>query len=364
MSDGICFAGLDVHARKTAAAAVVLGSGEVFKAQLSATAEATIEWLQSLPGPVRAVYEAGPTGFGLARAARAAGLEVMVCAPGAIPHQPGDRVKTDARDALKLARLHAAGQLRPVVVPSPDLEALRDLVRAREDLRGDLMAVRHRIGKLLLRHGLLFPGPGAPWASQRHLAWLGSVRLGEPLAQTVLTEYLAGHEVLLSRRARLEELIARESVEGPWAATIGRLRCLRGVDTLTAVGLVAEVGDFSAFARPKQLASYLGLVPSEHSTGERRRQGSITKAGSSHARRLLIEAAWHYRRAPAVSLTLRRRQQGQPAEAVDAAWRAQLRLCGRWAHLDARRAKRRTTVAVAVARELACFVWEIARQPD
>ena len=142
------------------------------------------------------------------------------------------------------------------------------------------------------------------------------------------------------------------------------MRCLRGVDTLTAVGLVAEIGDITAFAHPKQLASYLGLVPGEQSTGERRRQGAITKAGSGHARRLLVEAAWHYRRAPRVSLTLRRRQAGQPPAAIDAAWRAQLRLHRRWRHLDGARAKKRTTVATAVARELACFVWEIAHQRD
>jgi transposase len=153
MFEGICFAGLDVHARKTAAAAVQLGSGEVWEAQLGGSSAAAIEWLQSLPGEVRAVYEAGPTGFELARAARAAGVEVMVCALGVIPRQPGDRIKTDMRDALKLARLHAAGQLRPVSVPAPELEALRDLVRAREDLRGDLMRARHRISKLLLRKG-------------------------------------------------------------------------------------------------------------------------------------------------------------------------------------------------------------------
>ena len=364
MSQGICFAGLDVHARKTAGAAVQLGSGEVFKAQISGPPSAAIEWLESLPGPVRAVYEAGPTGFGLARAARAAGVEVMVCSPGAIPRQPGDRIKTDMRDALKLARLHAAGQLRPVSVPSVELEALRDLVRAREDLRGDLMAARHRISKLLLRRGLVYGGPGQPWESQRHGAWLGSVDLGDPLARSVLGEYLACHEVLLARRDRLDELIARQSEDEQWSALVGRLRCMRGIDTLTAVGLVAEIGDFAAFAHPKQLASFLGLVPGEQSSGEKRRQGSITKAGSSHARRLLIEAAWHYRRRPAVSLTLRRRQAGQPAAAIETAWRAQLRLAGRWAHLDARRAKRRTTVAVAVARELACFVWEVARQPD
>src|SRR4051794_3794231 len=185
VTDGICFAGLDVHARKTAGAAVQLGSGEVFKAQIAGSPLEAIEWLRSLPGPVRAVYEAGPTGFGLARAARAAGLEVMVCSPGAIPRQPGDRVKTDARDALKLARLLAAGQLRPVVVAAPELEALRDLVRAREDLRGDLMGARHRISKLLLRRGLVWPGPGEPWRTA-HLAWLSTLGFGEPLADVVL----------------------------------------------------------------------------------------------------------------------------------------------------------------------------------
>ena len=316
MSDGICFAGLDVHARKTAGVAIRLGSGEVFRAQLPGSPGAVIEWLQSLPGPVRAVYEAGPTGFGLARAARAAGIEVMVCSPGAIPRQPGDRVKTDQRDALKLARLHAAGQLRPVVVPEPELEALRDLVRAREDLRGDLMGARHRISKLLLRRGLVFAGPGETW-SERHLQWLSTVCFDEPLADTVFGEYLACHEVLLARRDRLDHLIADQAGHGSWASTVARLRCLRGIDTLTAVGLVAEVGDFAAFKHPRL------LVPSEHSTGDKRRQGTITKAGSGHARRLLVEAAWHYRRPPRVSLTLRRRQDGQPAAAVETAWRAQ-----------------------------------------
>jgi transposase len=363
VTDGICFAGLDVHARKTAAAAVQLGSGEVWKAQLPGSPAAIIGWLQTLPGDIRAVYEAGPTGFGLARAARAAGLEVMVCSPGAIPRQPGDRVKTDARDALKLARLHAAGQLRAVLVPAVEVEALRDLVRAREDLRGELMSARHRISKLLLRYGHVFDEPGETW-STRHLQWLSKARFADPLTEMVFGEYLAHHQVLLARRERLDRLILEQSVQGSWAPTVARLRCLRGIDTLTAVGLVAEIADISAFAHPKQLASYLGLVPSEQSSGTKRRQGAITKAGSSHARRLLIEAAWHYRRPPRVSLTLKRRQAGQSPVAIDAAWRAQNRLHRRWAQLDAQRGKRRTVVAVAVARELTCFVWEIAHQPD
>jgi transposase len=248
VSDGICFVGLDAHARKTAVAAIRLGSGEVWKAQLPGSPAAAIEWLRTLPGEVRAVYEAGPTGFGLARAARAAGIEMTVCSPGAIPRQPGDHTKTDQRDALKLARLHAAGQLRAVLVPSIELEALRDLVRAREDLRGDLMAARHRISKLLLRRGLVFPGPGDPWVSQRHLAWLRGVDLGDPLARVVLGEYLACHEVLLARRDRLDGLIADQAQDRRWAALVGRLRCLRGVDTLTA--WPASSDSFPASARP------------------------------------------------------------------------------------------------------------------
>ena len=288
---------------------------------------------------------------------------MMVCAPGAIPRQPGDHTKTDQRDALKLARLHAAGQLRAVVVPAPAYEALRDLVRCREDLRGDLMACRHRITKLLLRRGLVWAGPGSSW-TQAHLKWLSVIRFDDPIVELVFTEHLAQHETLLARRDRLDGLLAAQAVDGPWTQTVARLRCLRGVDTLTALGLVAEIGDITAFAHPRHLTSYLGLVPSEHSSGTTRRQGAITKAGSSHARRLLIEAAWHYRKQPRISLALRARQTGQPPAAIDAAWRAQLRLHRRWAHLDSLRGKRRTTVAVAVARELACFVWEIARQPD
>jgi transposase len=210
MSDGICFAGLDVHARKISGAAVQLGSGEVFRIRLGGSPGEAIGWLQSLPGEVRAVYEAGPTGFVLARAAREVGLELMVCAPGSIPRQPGDRVKTDARDALKLARLHAAGQLRAVVVPEPPLEALRDLVRAREDLRHELMGARHRVSNMLLRRGVIFDGPGETW-SPRHRRWLNSARFDEPLAEVVFSEYLACHDVLLARRDRLDQLIAEQA---------------------------------------------------------------------------------------------------------------------------------------------------------
>jgi transposase len=224
------------------------------------------------------------------------------------------------------------------------------------------MGACHRISKLLLRRGYVLTVPARRGRVTSDV--LSKVRFEQPLVEVVFGEYLAHHEVLLARRDGLDQFILEQSVQRLWAPTVARLRYLRGVDTLTAVGLVAEVGDVTAFKHPKQLASYLGLVPSEQSSGTTRRQGSITKAGSSHARRLLVEAAWHDRRLPRVSLTPRRRQAGQPPAAIDAAWRAQLRLHRRWAHLDAARSGKRTTVAVAVAREFACFVWEIAQQSD
>ena len=250
-----------------------------------------------------------------------------------------------------------AGKLCPVRVPGPAEEALRDLVRAREDIRIDLMRARHRLSKLLLRHEIRFDSRA--W-SERHRAWLAQVELGEHAAQATLCDYRGAIEALLHRRAELERQIGATIPCSPWAREVGRLRCLRGVDTLTAVGLCCEIGDFARFARAGQLMSYLGLVPSEHSTGESRRLGSITRSGSRHARRLLVEAAWHYRNQPRVGAELTRRQQGQPAGAVAISWSAQRRLHRVWSHMQ-RKGKRATVIAVATARELAGFCWSIAQ---
>jgi transposase len=328
----------------------------VWKAQLTGSPAAAIEWLQTLPGPVRAVYEAGPTGFGLARAAAARGLDLRVVAPGSIPRASGDRVKTDRRDAERLVRLLMAAELHPVRVPSTSEEALRDLVRAREDLRGDPMRARHRVGKLLLRHDLRFDDNN--W-TQAHRDWLAGVELAEPVAQAVLADGLGAIDALLVRRESLERQMTALVPDSPWAIEVARLRCLRGIDTLSALGLCAEVGDFDRFRRPGQLMSYLGVVPSEHSTGDKRRLGSITKSGSQHARRLLVEAAWHYRRPPRVGRELARRQDGQPQHVTAISWQAQRRLHRTWQRLDHDRGKRRTLVAVAVARELAGFCWAV-----
>lgn len=352
------WAGLDVHAARVVAATVDRESGELGIRRLPGATGEVVAFCAGLPAPARVAYEAGPTGFGLARALGAAGVQCVVAAPGKIERPAQDRVKTDRRDAERLVRLLMVDGLHAVRVPSGEEEALRDLVRAREDVRGDLMRARHRLNKLLLRHDVRFEGGAGNWTS-RHRDWLAGVDLGEAGAQLTLLDYLGAIDALLVRRDALESSIDRLVPASPWAATVTRLRCLRGIDTLSAVGLCAEVGDFGRFDRPGRLMSYLGLVPSEHSSGEQRRQGTITKSGSRHARRLLVEAAWHYRRRPAKGHTLRRRQAGQPPHVLAISWKAQQRLHHSWRRLDAERGKRRTVVAVAVARELAGFCWAI-----
>jgi transposase len=282
----------------------------------------------------------------------------MVAAPSKIPRASGDRVKTDRRDAEHLARLLLAGKLHAVRVPGPEEEALRDLVRAREQVRVDLMRSRHRLSKLLLRHGIRFDD-GKSW-TDRHRAWLATVTLPWPAAQSTLLDCQGAIDVLCHRRDGLEREIVALLPDSPWAVQVARLRCLRGVDTLTAVGLCAEIGDFERFARAEQLMMYIGLVPGENTTGQQRRLGSITKTGSGHARRLLVESAWHYRPRPRITKALTERQHGQPPEAIAIAWSAQRRLHRTWARLEAR-AKRRTIIAVAAARELAGFCWAITQ---
>ena len=350
--------GLDVHATKIVAAVLDGETGQLQSFAMGGESAAAAAFCVGLPGPVRVAYEAGPTGYGLARELAGRCVECVVAAPGKIPRAPGDRVKTDRRDAELLARLLLAGKLAPVRVPGDEEEALRDLVRAREAVRVDLMRARHRLSKLLLRHGIRF-ADGRAWTA-RHYDWLVTVTLEWPAAQTTLLDARGAIEALLHRRDQLEREIVALLPCSPWQVQAGRLRCLRGVDTLTAVGLCAEIGDFERFARADQLMSYVGLVPSESSTGQQRRLGAITKTGSAHARRLLVEAAWHYRGRPAIGKTLSDRQELQPPEAVAVAWSAQRRLHRTWQRLEAR-AKRRTIIAVAAARELAGFCWAITR---
>jgi transposase len=350
--------GLDVHATKVVAAVLDAETGELQWFRLGGDVAEAAGLCAGLPRPVRATYEAGPTGYGLARELSKRRVECVVAAPSKIPRGSGDRVKTDRRDAEHLARLLLAGRLHAVRVPGPEEEALRDLVRAREAVRVDLMRCRHRLSKLLLRHSIRFDD-GRAW-TDRHRAWLATIVLEWPAAQATLLDVHGAIDALVHRRDALEREILALLPNSPWAVQVGRLRCLRGVDTLTAVGLCAEVGDFERFAKAEQLMSYVGLVPSENTTGEQRRLGQITKTGSGHARRLLVEAAWHYRKRPLISKTLTDRQDGQPPEAIAIAWSAQRRLHRTWTRLEAR-AKRRTIIAVAAARELAGFVWAITQ---
>jgi transposase len=351
--------GLDVHARQTHAAVFVPDTGELAVSKLRMGTEAVVGFLEDLRPGVRAVYEAGPNGFGLARAARERGIDVRVVAPGSIPKGSGDRVKTDRRDAIRLARLLAAGELSFVFVPSVEDEYFRDLVRAIEDVRGDLMRARHRLGKLLLRRGERYPGPGANWTA-KHLGWLRALSFDDACSQATFVDYLASVELLAGRRTGLLSALEQQIPDCSHAAVIARLRCFRGVDTLTAAGLCAEVGNFTRFAKPTLLSGFLGVVPSERTSDTKRRQGSITKAGSSHARRLLVESAHHYRHRPFIGATVARRQAGQDPRVIEIAWRAQRRLYARWRHLHHERRKPAGVVAIACARELAAFLWEAA----
>jgi transposase len=350
--------GLDVHATKIVAAVLDAETGQLQTFTMSGDTDKAAAFCAELPRPVRGAYEAGPTGYGLARELVKRRVECVVAAPSKIPRGSGDRVKTDRRDAEHLVRLLLAGKLHAVRVPGPEEEALRDLVRARESVRMDLMRARHRVSKLLLRHGIRFDDGGA-W-TERHRQWLGTVALEWPAAQTTLLDARGAIDALAIRRDSLEREIIGLLPSSPWTVQVGRLRCLRGIDTLTAVGLCAEIGDFERFGKAERLMSYIGVVPSEATTGQQRRQGSITKTGSGHARRLLIEAAWHYRPRPNLSKALAERQDGQPPAAVAVAWKAQLRLHRTWTRLEAR-AKRRTLIAVAAARELAGFCWAITQ---
>jgi transposase len=349
--------GLDVHARQTHAAILYLDSGELAVSWLRMAPLEVVEVLERLgPGAV-AVYEAGPTGFGLARAARARGIDVRVVAPGSIPKGPGDRVKTDRRDAIRLVRLLAAGELRFAFVPSEEDESFRDLIRCIEDLRGDLMRARHRLSKFLLRRGHRYQD-GDAW-TPKHGRWLRSLSF-DGCARATFADYCASVELLAGRRATLLETLEQTAPACSHAPVIGRLRCFRGIETLSAAGLCAETGGFGRFPRPTLLSGFLGIVPSERTSDTKRRQGSITKAGSPHARRLLVEAAHHYRKQPAIGQTLARRQEGQDPRIIEIAWRAQRRLHQRWQHLHTERRKPAGVVAIAVARELAAFLWEAA----
>ncbi len=343
------WAGLEVHKLSIVAATLPPAGGQPELHRIETTERAIRRFVDRLGGPdgLAVCYEAGPGGFDLLRLLQRMGVACDVIAPSLIPVRAGDRVKTDRRDANKLVRLYRAGELTFVQPPTPETEGLRDLVRCRDDLRGARTAARHLVSKQLLRHGRIYRDGRSQW-TKMHRLWITRQRLDDKLAHAALEEMLifldSLDRQLAALDARLEEIAQSER----WRDQVGVLVRFRGISTRTALGLIAEIGDFARFSHPRELCSGLGIVPSEYSSGDQRHRGHITKAGNHHARRLLVEAAWHYRHAP------RLRDQGAQADAR--AWNAQIRLHHRHRHL-AEQGKRSTVATVAVARELTGFIW-------
>jgi transposase len=304
------------------------------------------------------VYEAGPCGFWIYRRLRAQGLACMVVSPSMTPRRAGDRVKTDRRDCLMLARLARAGELEPIYVPDAKDEAMRDLVRTREDVVSMQRQVRQRLQALLLRNEIRYVGKTA-W-SAAHRRWIAGLKLPDAAQQIAFEEYVTAIEEAGARLERLAQAIGAQLEHWRWRPLVCALQALRGISAIHAVRMVAELGDLTRFVSPRKLMGYLGMIPSEDSSGSRRRQGSITKAGNSSARRALIEAAWAYAHPARVSWVIARRQTGLSKSLTDLAWRAQLRLCARFRRLAAR-GLNRNKIVVAIARELSGFVWAIGQ---
>ncbi len=352
--------GLDVHARSVVGCALDGDTGEVFQRRLTPDHGEIVAWLGDLPGPVAVTYEAGPTGFGLARALTAAGIGCEVAAPSKLIRPAGDRVKTDARDAAHLARLLHLGQITAVTVPSASQEAARDLVRAREDCRGDLMTARHRVSKLLLRQGIVYCGGKRLDQPTRSMVTRSAVR--QPGAAAELRRGLRCDAGLPGSTHRLDEAITEMAADGEFTPVVHRLGCIRGIATLTAFGLAVEIGDWHRLTG-RSIGAYVGLVPSEYSSGETRTQGGVTKTGNGHVRRLLVEAAWHHRTRYRPGAELRRRWDLASPAARARGQAANRRLHTRWAGFDARK-KRPVIANVAVARELAGWCWSLAVMSD
>lgn len=308
---------------------------------------------------LRLVYEAGPCGYGIYRHLQGReAIECAVIAPSQIPRKPGERVKTNRRDALKLARSDRSGDLVTIYVPTDEDEAMRDLSRGRASAVEAATRVKQQLKSLLLRHGIKYTGKGESWSND-YREWLLRLKLPHDAQNYVLAEGLVALDESEARVKRLTERIKELLPAWRMQPVVAALQALRGVAMVTGVEMIAEVGDLTRFSNPREVMSYLGLVPSEHSTGDKRRQGSITKTGNGHARRSLVESAWAYARPPKVTRELKKRQQGLPQEVIDISWRAQVRLNGRYRRLVAR-GKNKQKIIVAVARELCAFMWAIA----
>lgn len=355
------YVGLDVHKESVdiavAAAAEVRYIGKV-AGDLNAVTKA-LRRLANSGHKLKVVYEAGPCGFALQRHLFALGFDCDVVAPSLIPKRPGERIKTDRRDSMMLARLARAGELTAVRVPQPADEAMRDLARAREDAVREERNARHRLKALLLRNDIRYTQKKS-W-TQAHLRWLADLKLPHPAQQIAFQEYLHAITEAAARIERLEQALRDAVPNWSLAPIVVSLQALRGVQLIAAVTLVAEIQDFHRFANPRSLMAYIGLIPTEHSSGEQRRQGPISKTGNRATRRILVEIAHHYRHRARVTRIIAKRHADLPRAVTDIAWAAQLRLCGRYQRLSARGVQR-NKITVAIARELAGFVWAVALQ--
>jgi len=362
MNKTVHYIGLDVHKETIAVSIAPAHSTEVRRyGIINGSLDAVDKLVKKLASPgieLRLVYEAGPCGFVICRHLRSKGLACDLVAPSLVPKKASDKVKTDRRDADQLARLHRAGELTPIHVPDQEDEAVRDLIRARHAAMDDQRKARHRLKGFLLRLGFRYTGKSS-W-NDAHKRYLSGLVMPQPPQQIAFQEYIHAIDDAGERLDRLTQAVLNALPGWKWEPVVRALMCLRGVQELTAMTLVAEVGNFSRFEDPHSLMHFLGLTPSEHSSGGSRTQGGITKCGNAHCRRVLNEAAWQYRLHPKVSEAMQKRQQGQSKEVRRIAWKAQQRLNKRFKQLAAK--KKSVVAATAVARELAGFVWAIACQ--
>jgi transposase len=358
------YVGLDVHKDTVTVAVAYPGrDAPAYRGEIAHTPKAVRKLAERLSGEFGGevllfCYEAGPCGYGLYRQLLELGHECEVVAPSLIPRKPGERVKTDRRDALKLAQLLRSGDLTAVWVPDAEQEAMRDLTRARADMKGQEQKARQQLNAFVLRHGHVWPGNKTRW-TRTHYNWLESLKFAHDWQQVVLQEYIDAVSAASRRVADITMQMERVLPAWSLAPVVDSLTALRGVDKLTAMVLLAELGDLSRFASPKQLMAYLGLVPSEHTSNDRRRQGPITKTGNRHARRMLVESAWSYRFPARQTAHLKRKAATASEQAKAISWRAQKRLCGRYRTLN-QAGKNTKQTTVAIARELVGFVWDIA----
>ena len=362
MSESIKYVGMDVHKETIAVAVAPSGAGEVrFVGEIANTPHAIeklVKQLRKDGADLKFCYEAGPCGYGLHRQLSDFGWECQVVAPSLIPKKAGDRVKTDRRDSLSLARLHRAGELTAVWVPDGAQEALRDLTRAREDMKHLQRQAKQRLLAFLLRHGRSYDGK-SNW-TQAHYRWFEGVKFEQPVQQIVFQEYVDMVKAMEKRIDALDKQISTAASSSVFWETIQALMALRGVSLLTATTIVAEIGDLKRFVSAPQLMAYLGVVPSEHSSGGKKSRGGITKTGNGHVRRVLVEAAWTYRHPARKTAALQKRAQNAPEVVQEIAWNGQKRMCGRYKLLEGR-GKLKVQVCTAIARELTGFIWAIGQ---